>query len=250
MPNHPAISERIALITGAAQRLGAEIARCLHADGMQLALHYRQSAGAAEHLCRELEAIRPDSVLLLRADLCDTAAFPGLIEQVQRRFGGLDVLVNNASAFYPTPFEQATPEDWEYLMATNVRAPFFLAQAAAPLLRQRQGCIVNLVDIHAERPLQGHPIYSIAKAANAMLVKSLARELAPEIRVNGVAPGAILWPEQGMAPNAQAEILARTALGRLGTPGDIARSVRFLIRDADYITGQIISVDGGRSLQQ
>lgn len=162
----------------------------------------------------------------------------------------LDLLVNNASSFYPTPFGEATPEAWDDLVGSNLRAPFFLSQAAAPLLYRSKGCIINLVDIHAQRPLKNHPIYSVAKAGNAMLVKSLARELGPEIRVNGVAPGAILWPEQGLTERQRAEILERTALKRAGTPEDIARTLLFLYRDAPYITGQIIAVDGGRTLQQ
>jgi pteridine reductase len=162
----------------------------------------------------------------------------------------LDLLVNNASSFYPTPLVEADESAWDDLIGSNLKAPFFLSQSAAPLIKASGGCIINLVDIHAERPLKDHPIYSIAKAGNAMLVKSLARELGPDIRVNGVAPGAILWPEQGLEEAARQEILDRTALKRPGTPEDIARTLLFLVRDAPYITGQIIAVDGGRTLQQ
>jgi pteridine reductase len=241
---------RVALITGAAHRIGAQIARTLHAQGVDVALHYRSSREAAAALQAELEAARGGSVLLLQADLHDYRGFPGLMARIRDFRGRLDVLVNNASSFYPTPFGQASPEQWEDLIGSNLRGPFFLAREAAPLLRERRGCIVNLVDIHAERPLKDHPIYSIAKAGNAMMVKALARELGPEVRVNGIAPGAILWPEQGMSDAAKDEILARTALQRPGSPEDIARTLLFLVRDADYITGQIVAVDGGRTLQQ
>jgi len=244
------LAGRVALITGAAHRIGAQIARLLHADGADLAIHYRRSADAAEALKAELERDRPDSVRLVRADLADTAALPALVADVAGFRGRLDVLVNNASSFYPTPLETATEADWEALIGSNLKGPFFLTRAAAGLLRAARGSVVNLVDIHAERPLKDHPIYSIAKAGNAMMVKSLARELGPEVRVNGIAPGAILWPEQGLSDDAKREILSRTALGRPGAPADIARTLLFLVRDADYVTGQILAVDGGRTLQQ
>ncbi len=241
---------KTALITGAAQRIGAEIARVLHENGMDLLLHYRTSRTAAEALQRELEGRRADSVRLVQADLLNTTELPVLIREAADWRGRLDLLVNNASAFYPTPIADATESQWEELMGSNLRAPFFLAQAAAPLLRSSGGAIINLVDIHAERPLKSYPIYSMAKAGNAMMVKSLARELGPEVRVNGVAPGAILWPEEGLSEEAQTNILTRIPLERPGTPEDIARTVLFLAGDADYITGQIIAVDGGRSVQQ
>lgn len=246
----PSLAGKVGLVTGAAHRLGAEILRNLHAEGMSLVLHYRNSRAPAEALRDELEADHPGSVLLIQADLHRIADFPEIIRQIQGRFGRLDLLVNNASSFYPTPIASASEADWDDLMGSNLKAPFFLAQAAAPLLRANGGCIVNLVDIHADRPLKNHPIYSAAKAGNAMLVKALARELGPEIRVNGVAPGAILWPEQGPDAEDRQEIIKRTPLKRPGTPEDIARTVLFLARDADYITGQIIAVDGGRSTQQ
>lgn len=249
--SHPEdLTGKVALITGAAQRIGAEIARLLHGQGVDLVLHYRSSSDAARSLAAALNAERADSVRLVQADLLDSAAPATLIDAARELRGRLDILVNNASSFYPTPLAQATEAQWNELMGSNLKAPFFLAQAAAGLLRDARGCIVNLVDVHAERPLTDHPIYSMAKAGNAMMVKTLARELGPEVRVNGVAPGAILWPEQGLSGDAKREILSRTALERPGTPGDIARTVLFLVRDALYITGQIIAVDGGRTIQQ
>ena len=237
----------VGLVTGAAHRIGAEILRCLHGAGMDLALHYRSSRAPAEALQAELEAERPGSVLLLQADLHRFDALPDMIRQVEARFGRLDLLVNNASSFYPTPLESASEAEWDDLMGSNLKAPFFLAQAAAPLLRTAGGCIVNLVDIHAERPLKDHPIYSAAKAGNAMLVKALARELGPEVRVNGVAPGAILWPEEYFSDEKRLKILERIPLGRPGDPEAIAAAVLFLAT-ADYVTGQILAVGGGRSL--
>ena len=241
---------RCALITGAAHRIGAAIARLPHGQGMDLLIHYRRSATSAQALMRELEAVRPGSIRLLQADLHDTGDYPRLIDEARGFRGRLDLLVNNASSFYPTPLEDATAEQWDDLIGSNLKAPFFLSQAAAPLLRAHHGVIINLIDIHAERPLKGYPIYSVAKAGNAMLVKSLARELGPEIRVNGIAPGAILWPEQGLSEEDRSTILERTALKRPGTPEDIARTLLFLFRDAPYVTGQILAVDGGRTLQQ
>lgn len=244
------LNGKVALITGAAHRIGACIARLLHAEGVDLALHYHRSREAAEALQQELQAQRQGSVQLVQANLCDIPRLPGLVDEVTGYHGRLDLLVNNASSFYPTPLEEATEAQWDELLGSNLKGPFFLTRAAAPLLRASQGVVVNLVDIHAQRPLKAHPIYSIAKAGNAMLVKTLARELGPEVRVNGISPGAILWPEQGLSDAAKEEILGRTALRRPGTPDDIARTLLFLVRDADYITGQIIAVDGGRTLQQ
>lgn len=241
---------KCALITGAAHRIGAAIARLLHAYGMDIVIHYRRSASAAQALQAEFTARRPDSVALLQADLLDPESPRRLMEGVMAFRGGLDLLVNNASTYYATPLGTATEAQWEDLIGSNLKAPFFLSQAAAPALRRRHGCIVNLIDIHAERPLKGYPVYSMAKAGNAMLVKALARELGPEVRVNGIAPGAILWPEQGLSEDDRSEILNRTALKRPGTPEDIARTLLFLLRDAPYITGQIIAVDGGRTLHQ
>lgn len=244
------VAGKVALVTGGAQRIGAQIARTLHTQGVDLVLHYRHSADAARGLKAELEADRADSVLLLQADLKDCTTFPDLIARTRDFRGRLDILVNNASSFYPTPLERIDEAQWEDLMGSNLKGPFFLVSEAAPLLRETGGCVVNLVDIHAERPLKDYAIYSIAKAGNAMMVKTLARELGPRVRVNGIAPGAILWPEEGLSDGARDEILSRTALERPGSPDDIARALLFLVRDADYITGQIIAVDGGRTLQQ
>lgn len=238
---------KVALVTGAAHRIGARIARTLHAAGMDLVLHYRSSGAAARELMEQLVAVRPASVLPLQADLAESSVYNRIAEQVTAWRGRLDVLVNNASSFYPTPLGETTEGQWDDLMGSNLKAPFFLAQALAPLLRKQRGAIVNIVDIYAERPLKDHPVYSMAKAGNAMMVKALALELGPEVRVNGVAPGAILWPEQGLSQQAQQELLSRTALHRIGTPEEIAGTVLFLVRDADYITGQTIAVDGGRS---
>ena len=239
---------RVVLITGAAHRIGATVARTLHADGCNIALHYRNSAAGAEALAEELNGYRPDSVSTHQGDLLDLDRLAPLVEEVVERWGRLDVLVNNASSFYPTEVGTVTETQWDDLMGSNLRAPFFLAQAASPHLAEHQGCIVNIVDIHAERPMKGHPVYSMAKAGKAMLTKALAKELAPDVRVNGVAPGAILWPENEMSDETRDQILDRIALARKGEPEDIARAVRFFILDAPYITGQILAVDGGRSL--
>jgi len=241
---------KVALVTGGAQRIGAQIARTLHAAGMNVAIHYHASAAAAEQLAGELDVLRPGSAVTVRGDLDDLGSAPELVAAVEARFGRLDALVNNASRFYPTPLDTATAAQWDELMGSNLRAPFFLAQAAAPLLRAAGGCIVNLVDVHAQRPLKDHPIYCMAKAANAMMVMSLARELGPAVRVNGVAPGAILWPDRELSDAAKQEILDRTALKRTGAMEDVARAVLFLVRDADYVTGQVLAVDGGRTVQQ
>lgn len=244
----PTNGSPVALITGAAKRVGAVIARHLHAHGFDVVLHHRASPTDAEALATELEATRPGSVLVVQAELGDTAALPGLIDATIARFGRLDALVNNASAFHPTPLGTATDADWDALFDSNAKGPFFLAQAAAPHLRAAGGAIVNLLDVYGERPLAAHTIYSMAKAANAMLVKSLALELGPEVRVNGVAPGAILWPESGKSEAAKQAMLAKTALKRVGSPEDIAEAVRWLLQDARYTTGQTLAVDGGRLL--
>lgn len=238
----------VALITGAARRVGAVIARQLHGAGYDVALHHRHAAAEAAALAAELEAVRPASTLLLRAELADTGALPGLVDAVVERFGRLDALVNNASAFAPTPIGAVTEADWDTLFASNAKAPLFLSQAAAPHLRARAGAIVNLVDIYAERPLARHTVYVMAKAALAAMTVSLARELGPQVRVNGVAPGAILWPEEGKSYTDQEALLAGTALKRMGTPEDIAGAVLYLLRDARYVTGEILRVDGGRWL--
>lgn len=238
---------KCALITGAAKRIGAEIARSLHREGMDLVLHYNSSVEAAEQLQDELQQQRSASVSLLQCDLNETQQLEALVEQAMAFKGRLDLLVNNASAFYPTPLKCANEKQWDDLLASNLKAPFFLAQAAAPHLTVSQGTIINLVDIYAEKPLKDHPIYSIAKAGNAMLVKSLAMELAPQVRVNGIAPGAILWPEE-MDGSKKMAIIDQTPLRRTGSPEDIVSAVLFLVCDAPYVTGQIIKIDGGRSI--
>jgi len=238
----------VALVTGSARRIGAAIARRLHAEGYDLALHYRGSASEMQALASELQSTRPGSVLTLQADLSEFDRLPELIAQTVGRFGRLDALVNNASSFQPTPVGTTTPPQWDALFASNARAPFFLAQAAAPHLKATRGAIVNLVDIYAERPLAGHTVYCMAKAALLMATKSLALELAPHVRVNAVAPGAILWAENETSEAKQQAMLARTPLARTGTSEEIAEAVRWLLHDATYVTGQVIRVDGGRML--
>lgn len=243
-------SANVALVTGAARRIGAEIARQLHEAGFNLVLHYNHSAADAEDLCKQLNRARPDSAVVVQADLCNLSALERLADETVRQWQRLDALVNNASNFYPTPVGEITEADWDSLLGTNLKAPLFLSQALAPALRESRGCIINLADIHAERPLSGHPVYCAAKAGNVMLTKSLAKELAPHVRVNGIAPGAILWPENEgeLSEENKTTILKRIALKRIGEPRDIARTVRFLVTDAPYITGQIVAVDGGRNL--
>jgi pteridine reductase len=236
------------LVTGAARRVGAEIARRVHAAGAVLALHYRTAAVAAQELAAGLNASRPGSAALLQADLLDCARLPALIDGVLERFGRLDALVNNASSFYPTAVGSITEVQWSDLIGSNLKAPLFLAQAAVPALEASGGSIVNIIDIHAERPLRGYPLYCAAKAGLAGLTRALAVELGPRVRVNGVAPGPIQWPEDGsFDAAAQDAIVEHTLLKRVGEPADIARTVLFLLADAPYITGQIIAVDGGRS---
>lgn len=246
--NNNDLNGKVVLITGAAHRIGAELVRQLHACGMNIALHYRRSASGADELAATLNQQRPNSVKLIQGDILNHDDLPRIVEEAAIAWQRLDVLINNASSFYSTPVGAATEAQWDDLIGTNLKAPFFLAQAAWPHLKRQQGCIVNIVDIHAQRPLKGYPIYSAAKAGLAMLTMSLARELGPEVRVNGVAPGAILWPEHELDADTKQQIVERTALKRQGSPQDIARTALFLIRDAGYISGQIISVDGGRSL--
>lgn len=240
---------QVALVTGAAHRVGAEIVRWLHQAGLNIIIHYRSSDCGASALQAELQRQRPDSVALLQGDLLHTDALPQLVQQAYQQWGRLDLLVNNASTFYPTAVGTITEQQWDDLMGSNLKAPLFLSQAAAPYLRVTEGAIVNIVDIHAQRPLSGYPLYSVAKAGLAMLTQALAMELGPEIRVNGVAPGAILWPENDIDSATKTEILARTCLKRQGSPTDIARAVLYLFRDAPYTTGQVLAVDGGRSIK-
>jgi len=241
-------SRPVALITGAARRIGATIARRLHAAGYDLALHCRHSRSELDALIAELERERARSTLALQADLQEIDRIDALIAATIARYGRLDALINNASAFFPTPVGEATLAQWEALFGANVRAPFFLSQAAAPHLAARGGAIVNIVDIYAERPLPQHPIYSMSKAALGMMTKALARELAPAVRVNGVAPGAVLWPESGKSYADQEELIARTPLQRAGAPDDVASAVLWLLGDAPFVTGEIVRVDGGRHL--
>jgi pteridine reductase len=243
------LTDKVILVTGAAHRIGAEIARCLHDQGARLILHYRSSRDAAQALQNELNQLRSDTVVLVQADLMDISKLKSLIKESVETWGRLDALVNNASTFFPTPIAEANESQWDNLMGSNLKAPFFLCQSAMPHLKQQHGCIVNIVDIHAERPLKKYPIYSMAKAGLAMMTKSLACELGPEIRVNAVAPGAILWPEdESMDDITKQRILSRNFLKRQGSVSDIARAVLFLIRDANYTSGHILTVDGGRSL--
>ncbi|MGI9317690.1 MAG: pteridine reductase [bacterium] len=242
------LENKVALITGGSRRIGAATARQLHALGMRLVIHYRNSATDAEQLRAELCESRPDSVMLIRGDLAEIAKVKNLVRECASEMGQLDVLVNNASVFYPTPIKSATEEHWQDVMDTNLKAPFFLAQAAAPYLKKSSGVIINITDIYANRPLSDHPIYNAAKAGLLSLTKSLARDLGPEIRVNAVAPGAIMWPEQGMDELSKQRMISRTPLKQMGNPDEIAKTVSFLVKDAAFITGQVINVDGGRTI--
>lgn len=236
------------LVTGAARRVGAVIARALHGAGYAVALHYRHSRAELEMLAAELESTRPDSTLALQADLADSEKLPALIEQVVARFGRLDALVNNAAAFQPTPLGKIDAAQCDRLFAINARAPLLLSQAAAPHLKQSRGSIANIVDIYAQHPLRDYSAYCMSKAALAMATLALAQELAPEVRVNGVAPGNVLWSDQPAGKETRDHLLERTALGRQGSPQDIAGAVLWLLRDAPFVTGQILRVDGGRGL--
>ncbi len=237
------------LVTGGAKRVGAAIVRRLHREGANLVLHYRGSEREANALRSELNAARANSVALVQADLLDIAGPAEIVRNAVNRFERLDALVNNASTFFPTPVGEMTQANWESLIGTNLRAPLFLSQAAAPYLKKTNGAIVNITDIHAERPLKNYVIYSIAKAGLAGMTRSLARELGPEVRVNGVAPGPIVWPDDGSFDEvARQRVVSNTILRRTGDPDDIARAVYYLIAEAPYVTGQIIAVDGGRSI--
>jgi pteridine reductase len=248
MNDNFALRDQVALITGAARRVGAEMARTLHAAGANILIHYRTSAAAAIALADELNRMRAHSAAIFAAHLLNDDAPEKLVAAALLEFGRLDILINNASSFYPTRVGQITLPQWDDLIGSNLKAPLFLAQAAAPSLRAQRGLIINMIDIHALRPLKAHPVYSVAKAGLSMLTRSLARELGPEIRVNGIAPGPVLWPEGEMDEGLQREIIGKTALKRHGTPQDVARTMLFLAKDAPYITGQIIAVDGGRSI--
>ena len=241
---------KVVLVTGGAKRVGAAICRHLHAAGAQVAVHYRSSGQEALALQKELNELRPQSTAAFPADLLDPYALPELVNKVIKKFGQLDALVNNASSFYATPLADIDEQQWLDLLGTNLKAPLLLAQAAAPELRRRHGCIVNIADIHAERPMRGHLLYSVAKAGLVALTRGLAQEMAPQVRVNAIDPGVIIWPESAewMDEEQRRKIVAHTLLKREGEPDDIAKTVAFLIKDAPYITGQVIAVDGGRSI--
>lgn len=241
---------KVVLVTGGAKRVGAAISRRLHQAGATVALHYRSSLAEAQKLEADLNRLRPHSAGLVQADLLRAAELPRLVHETIQRFGRLDALINNASSFFATPLDAIDEEQWDDLIGTNLKAPLFLSQAAASELRRNHGAIVNIVDIHAERPMQGHLLYSVAKAGLAGLTRALAQELAPHVRVNAVAPGVILWPDgtEWTDDERRRKIVAHTLLRREGEPDDIAKTVRFLIEDAPYVTGQMIAVDGGRSI--
>lgn len=248
-------TSKVALVTGAAKRIGAEIARQLHKENFNLVIHYHQSEQAAKALADELNEARENSALCIAADLNNMEQVNNLAEQAQQHWQRMDLLVNNASSFYPTPIGEASEENWNQLINSNLKAPFFLAQALAKTLAAHHGCIINIADIYADKPLKKHSIYSIAKAGNVMLTKTLAQELAPLVRVNGIAPGAILWPddshkkpEDKLSDDNKEKMLAKIPLQQRGQAQDIARTILFLAQHAPYITGQIIAVDGGRSV--
>jgi len=248
MPSTDNLNNKVALVTGAARRIGAAIATRLHQSGADVAIHYRGSADEAAALTDKLNTQRPDSACTFAADLTDLVSLRALVDDVLEWHERLDILVNNASSFYPTPVGEINEEHWDDLIGTNLKAPLFLSQAAAPSLRRTNGVIINIVDIHGQRPLRNHTVYGVAKAGLAMLTRSLAKDLAPEVRVNGVAPGAILWPEDELSDETKDVILAQIPLDRAGDPNDIAACVLYLAQDAGYVTGQIIAVDGGRSI--
>jgi len=247
-PKPESLSERVALVTGSARRIGAAIAATLHAEGATIAVHYRTSRAEADALCKQFNTERKDSAIAFQADLIEQQGPAHLIEAIIAKTGRLDFLINNASTFYPTPLSEIDEEDWADLIGSNLKAPLFLCKAAAPYIRAKHGNIVNIIDIHARRPLRDHLIYAAAKAGLAMLTRSLAKDLAPQVRVNGVAPGAITWPENGMTDTIKQGIIDQIPLGRTGSPADIANAVLFLVRDATYVTGQVIRVDGGRAI--
>ena len=244
------LTGKAALVTGGAKRVGAAICRRLHARGANVMLHHRASVNEARALQHELNTRRADSVALIRADLLNSASLPDLVKTTIRQFGSLDILINNASSFFGTAIGDITEKAWDDLIGTNLKAPLFLSQAAAGELRKRHGCIVNLIDIHAELPMKNYVVYTVAKGGLLALTRSLARELGPEVRVNGVAPGTIMWPDDDTWSDelSRQRIVNQTALKRVGDPDDIAKAVEFLVAAAPYVTGQVIAVDGGRSI--
>ncbi len=239
---------KVALVTGSARRVGAVTVKALHTEGATVVVHYRNSSSEAEKLCDELNKIRSNSCFIEQADLLESPSITNLIDSIIKKVGRLDILVNNASSFYPTKVGEITEKDWDDLMGSNLKAPLFLSQAAAPELIKNKGCIVNMADVYAYKPLKNHPVYSAAKAGLVMLTQSLAKELGPNVRVNGIAPGVILWPEADGDEKSEEHklLLKKTCLKREGSPDDIAKAIVFLVRDADYITGHILPVDGGR----
>jgi len=254
MPNHPQagaptpLTGKAVLVTGAARRVGAAVARALHAAGANVIVHFRSSAEPAAELARELNDARAESARLAECDLLDIEKLPGLVGAATDAFGRLDILINNASTFYPTPLGDITEIDWNDLIGTNLKAPLFLSQAAAAALRINDGLILNIADIHGMRPLGRHPVYSVAKAGLIMLTRSLAREMGPQVRVNAIAPGPVMWPEDGMDTHLKETIIDKTALKRPGSTDDVARAALFFATEAPYVTGQILAVDGGRSV--
>jgi len=244
------LQNKIVLITGGAKRVGASICRLLHANGANLMIHYRSSVNEARALQAELNLQRPNSVAIIQGDLLNLSVLPSLVQETIKHFGKLDVLINNASSYYPTEIGDIQEEQWQDLMGSNLKAPLFLSQAAAVELRKQHGCIINITDMHVERPKKGYIVYSVAKAGLVTLTKSLAHELSPEVRVNAVAPGPVMWPEDNPQFDElyRQRVISQTLLKRIGEPNDIAKAVKFLIQDAPFITGQVIAVDGGRSL--
>jgi len=244
------LQNKVILITGGAKRVGASICRLLHANGANLMIHYRSSVKEARALQAELNLQRSNSVAIIQGDLLNLAILPSLVQESIQHFGRLDVLINNASSYYPTEIGDIKDEQWQDLMGSNLKAPLFLAQAAADELRKQHGCIINITDMHVERPKKGYIIYSVAKAGLVTLTKSLAHEFSPDVRVNAVAPGPVMWPEDNPQFDElyRQRVISQTLLKRIGEPNDIAKAVKFLIQDAPFITGQIIAVDGGRSL--
>ncbi len=244
------LQNKVILITGGAKRVGASICRLLHANGANLMIHYRSSVKEAPALQAELNLQRSNSVAIIQGDLLNLAILPTLVQESIQHFGRLDVLINNASSYYPTEIGDIKDEQWQDLMGSNLKAPLFLAQAAADELRKQHGCIINITDMHVERPKKGYIIYSVAKAGLVTLTKSLAHEFSPDVRVNAVAPGPVMWPEDNPQFDElyRQRVISQTLLKRIGEPNDIAKAVKFLIQDAPFITGQIIAVDGGRSL--
>lgn len=244
------LNNKVVLITGGAKRVGAAICRELHACGAQLMIHYRSSTSEARALQAELNLLRANSVAIIQGDLLNIAVLPSLIQETVKHFGKLDVLINNASSYYATEIGAITEDNWQDLMGSNLKAPMFLAQAAATELRKNHGCIVNITDMHIERPKKGYVVYSVAKAGLVNLTKSLAHELSPEVRVNAVAPGPVQWPENNPQFNEvyRQRVISQTLLKKIGEPKDIAKAVKFLVADAPFITGHVLAVDGGRGL--